>query len=127
MPRVEEERERAGRAFTAEQLSARALGFDGEEVNLEAAKREAALRTAVIEEQVRNVVRTASVDFDRRKDQRWLQDAGETAAASLALAYQSRGAEDPEVSPLHVKGGLTLPASVVALAHAYSVANHFFW
>ncbi len=54
-----------------------------------------------------------------------LNRATELATAGLAIAYDGRGIEDPELSPLGFRGGLTLPAPVVVVGHAYAEMNRY--
>ncbi|MEA2442070.1 MAG: hypothetical protein QOH76_3494 [Thermoleophilaceae bacterium] len=49
------------------------------------------------------------------------------AIGALAIAYFGRGAMDLATSPLEMRGGLTLPAVIAVLGHAYSQANRLFW
>lgn len=49
----------------------------------------------------------------------WTQ-IGRIGAGDLAIAYAAREAEDPETSPLLLRGGLLLPPTVVVLGHASS-------
>jgi hypothetical protein len=56
-----------------------------------------------------------------------MRAAGEIATVGLALAYNARGVDEPDLSPLKMRGGLTFPPSLVAVGHAYAVANALFW
>jgi hypothetical protein len=123
MPRVEARSE----SFESPSDPAVALGFSAGEVDPMEAEKEVQLRAALLEDQVRNLAPISSAESLRKGSEELLSEIGEIAAASIALAYYSRGVEDPESSPFQIAGGLTLPAPVAVVAHAYSVANNFFW
>jgi hypothetical protein len=92
------------------------------------AMEDSVMRAHLFEEELRQRV-LPSLDSSMR----WFADrerqnaAGEVATAGLAIAYAARALDDVERSPLEMTGGLTMPAVVVILGHAYSQANHYFW
>lgn len=123
MPREKDQPE----GFSSLPDPAIALGFSAGQVDSTEVEKEILLRAALLEDQVRSLGRIGSTERGREDDEDLLEQVGELAAAGIAIAYHSRGIEDPEASPFQIPGGLTLPAPVAVVAHAYSVANSFFW
>jgi hypothetical protein len=101
------------------------LALDREELDPEVTESEALLRAALIDEELRSAVSVDPDDLtDPHSDQ--MRAAGEVATVGLAIAYSARGVDEPDLSPLRMRGGLTLPPSLVAVGHAYAVANAVF-
>jgi len=104
----------------------RLLGLDQKEASPAAAIEEVRLRAAVIEALVLAAVLDSPLLPDEVERDRFEQ-IGEIGAIGLAIAYMARETEDPEASPLLLRGGLLLPAPVIVLGHVYSLANELFW